>query len=194
MVDFRHGIFRREQCKRVATGQRLRFINMTVANEHHLSGITACVKSPMGLVDMSAGQRGIHPLARGYRSVHYFGAPTAHWRMAGPLAHFARKVRSADLHLAVAEWMGIAPRTGWREGADMRIEDASAVRTNTVVAGTDPVAIDAWIARNLATPVGGVNRHIYDLDAPDSTLVKFLRYYRQVYGSGTLDTGLINVS
>lgn len=194
VVDLRRGILRREGgALSPVAGRKLTFINMTTANEHASTGLTACCKSAMGLVDMSAGYEGTDPRARGYQSVHYFGEPRASWRMAGPLADFARKVRAPDLYLTVAEWVALTPAGGLPPGKDARLEAASAHHTRTVVAGTDPVAIDAWVARNLLMPIGGAARNSYDLDDPGSHLVKFLRYYRQVYGAGTLDPALVTV-
>ena len=66
-------MLRRDGDKLVADGRQLRFINMTTGNEHGSTGFTGACKSPMGLVDMSAGALGTHPKARGYQSVHYFG-------------------------------------------------------------------------------------------------------------------------
>lgn len=195
VVDLRDGIFRRTAGRLEPVGDRkLTFINMTTANEHDTTGLTACCKSAMGIVDMSAGYKGSDPLVQKYQSVHYFGRPDAFWRMAGPLAHFAREVRAPDLHLTVAEWMGVVPAGGMPPGRDHRLDGASANRTRTVVAGTDPVTIDAWVARHLLMPIGGANKQWYDLDDPASRLVKFLRYYRQVYGAGTLDKTLVTVS
>jgi hypothetical protein len=128
-------------------------------------------------------------------SVHHFGSPDAAWRMAGPLAYFAREVRSPDLYLAVAEWVAAAPPgAAWDdERHDARLAEASAFRTRTVVAGTDPVAIDAWCVRHLLMPLRGARAGLYDLDHPDADVTRFLRYYRQVHGSGTLDERLVTV-
>lgn len=196
VVDLRDGVFRRENGKLVALGDRkLTFINMTTVNEHAATGITAACKSPMGLVDMSAGELGTHPLARGYQSVHYFGNPGASWRMAGPLAHFASRVRSPDLILSVAEWMAVTPYEGWdSEEKDIRLEASSAVKTSTVVAGTDPVAIDTWCCRNLLMTSRGVNKRLWNLDDSGARAVRFLRYYRQVFGRGTMAPDLIEVA
>jgi hypothetical protein len=130
-------------------------INMTTANEHAATGLTAACKSTMGVVDMSAGRLGLDPRVRACQSVHYFGAPDASWRMAGPLAHFARRVRAPDLHITVAHWVAATPARGWNPADDIRLAEPSAVRTDTVVAGTDPVAIDTWCARHLLMPIGG---------------------------------------
>jgi hypothetical protein len=194
VIDLRHGLFRRERSGRARIDRRLTWINMTTCNEHEATGLTAACKSTMGVVDMSAGRLGLDPRARDYRSVHYFGAPDASWRMAGPLAHFARRVRSPDLTITVAEWVAATPARGWNPADDIRLAASSAVRANTVVAGTDPVAIDTWCARNLMTPAGGGRRQLYDLDDPDSRLTRFLRYYRQVRGDGTMDPALIQLA
>jgi hypothetical protein len=116
VVDLRDGVLRRESGKLVPTAKKLTWINMTTANEHTATGFTGACKSPMGIVDMSAGALGTHPRASEYASVHYFGrgTPSAMWRMAGPLAHFARRVRAPDLILLVAEWVAFAP-AGWDE-------------------------------------------------------------------------------
>ena len=142
---------------------------------------------------MSACRLGTDPRVRAYQSVHYFGSPGASWRMAGPLAFFAQEVRAPDLYLTVAEWVAAMPPGGAPEDADIRHAEATAFRKRTVVAGVDPVAIDTWCVRNLLMPIGGPGRALLDLDDENSTFVKFLRYYRQVYGSGTMDLSLVDV-
>jgi hypothetical protein len=201
VIDLRDGVFRREAGKLVATGQKLRFINMTTGNEHGSTGFTGATKSVMGIVDMSAGALGTHPLARGYQSVHYFGRtgrpnpendPT--WRMAGPLAQWCARVRKPDLYITVAEWTAFIPKVGWDASDDMRHHAACRAQTKAVVAGTDPVAIDTYCVRNLLMPLGSKNAHEHDLDDPDSKVNCFLRYYREVARAGTLDPALITVS
>ncbi len=193
VVDLERGAFRREGERLVPLERRVRWLSMTTANEHSATGITAACKSAMGVVDMSCGRLGLAPETRDHQSVHFFGAPGAMWRMAGPLAWFGAEVRKPDLYLTVAEWVGVTPREGWDDGRDLRLEEAAAVRTKTVVAGVDPVAIDAWCARNLLMPAAGGRAHLYDLDDPDSQLVRFLRYYRETAGAGTLDERLVEV-
>jgi hypothetical protein len=191
VVDLRDGAFHVVGGRRVPARRRVRWISMTTANEHGATGFTGCCKSAMGVVDMSAGRLGTDPRVRHYASVHYFGHPGASWRMAGPLAHFARTVRAPDLYLAVAEWVGMTPANGWDPSRDVRLDDAAAVHARTVVAGVDPVAIDQWVARHVLMPRSGGRRGLYDLDDPDSPLTRFLREYRAVYGSGTLDPSLV---
>lgn len=197
VVDLKDGLFRRDGNRLVPeAGRKLTWINMTTANEHGATGFTGACKSTMGVVDMSAGELGTHPLVRGYASVHYFGrgAPSATWRMGGPLAHFAREVRAPDLVLTVAEWVAYTPLDWDGEKADIRHAAETCVQRKTIAAGTDPVAIDTWMARNVLADVPSANkREQLDLDNPDATLTKFLRYYRQVYEKGTLDTSLIEV-
>jgi len=202
VIDLRDGVFRRDGGRLVATGQTLRFINMTTANEHGSTGFTGACKSPMGIVDMSAGALGTDPRADGYQSVHYFGRtgrspaerdPT--WRMAGPLAFWGERVRRPDLYLTVAEWVAYSPRAGWDGSDDMRHHAACREPMRTVVAGTDPVAIDSWCVRNLLAPLApkAADPGMVDLDDPDAKVTRFLRYFRQVAGRGTLDPTLVTV-
>ena len=196
VVDLKDGVFRREEGRLPEAGRKLTWINMTTANEHGSTGFTGACKSPMGIVDMSAGELGTHPLARGYRSVHYFGRgnPSATWRMAGPLAYFAREVRAPDLILTVAEWVAFQP--GSDDGdEDIRHSARTCVQKKTIVAGKDPIAIDAWVVRNLMSEFPSAKEGgDLALDDPNSKVCKFLRYYREVYGQGTLQAGLIEVS
>jgi len=201
VIDLRDGVLRRDGDRLVATGRPLRFINMTTCNEHGSTGFTGACKSPMRLVDMSAGALGNHPRVRGYQSVHYFGRtgrphperdPT--WRMAGPLAFWNQRVRRADLYLTVAEWIAATPTTGWDGQDDIRHAESCAVKVGHVVAGSDPVAIDAWCVRNLVAPHAGAHAAMLDLDNPDSKVSRFLRYFRQVAGWGTLDPSLVTVA
>ncbi|HVR62491.1 MAG TPA: DUF362 domain-containing protein [Polyangia bacterium] len=197
VVDFRDGLHRREGGRRVAVSDRkLTWINMTTANEHASTGFTGAVKSPMGIVDMSAGRLGADRRVQDFQSVHYFGAPRANWRMAGPLAQFSTHVRHPDLYLTVAHWMAATPRQGWPGGDehDIRLEATSAFPTRALVAGTDPVAIDTWCIRNLLMPIGGAAASDYNLDDPDAKVVKFLRYWRQTAGWGTLDESLVTAT
>jgi uncharacterized protein DUF362 len=196
VVDFRDGLQRREGGRRVAvTDRKLTWINMTTANEHASTGFTGAVKSAMGIVDMSAGRLGADRRVQDYLSVHYFGYPRANWRMAGPLAQFSTHVRHPDLYLTVAHWMAATPRQGWQNGDehDIRLEAASAFPTRALVAGTDPVAIDTWCVRNLLMPIGGATAADYNLDDVNAKVVKFLRYWRQTAGWGTLDESLVTV-
>lgn len=196
VVDLADGVLRREGGRLLPAGRKLTWINMTTANEHGSTGFTGASKSTMGVVDMSAGELGTHPLARGWRSVHYFGRghPSASWRMAGPLAYFARTIRAPDLILTVAEWVAFQPH-GYDEREDIRHGAASCLQKRTVIAGTDPVAIDAWAVRNLLGDVPSPNRKAYlDLDDPESMVSKFLRCYRMEYGRGTISASLIEVA
>jgi Domain of unknown function (DUF362) len=196
VVDLKDGVLRREGGRLVPSGRKLVWINMTTANEHGSTGFTGACKSTMGVVDMSAGRLGTHPLAAGYASVHYFGhgAPSATWRMAGPLAYLAREVRAPDLILTVAEWVAF-DRAGYTGNLDIRHAAETCTQTKTIIAGTDPVAIDTWAVRNLMADVPSANKKaLMDLDDPDAMFTKFLRYYREVRGGGTLDTSLIDVA
>ena len=201
-IDLADGVFRVDPTTHTRTkvAKKLTWISMVTVNEHGATGMTACCKSAMGIVDMSAGRLGIHPAIDGYNSIHYFGVPDAQWRMAGPLAHFAKHVRAPDLYLAVAEWVGLTPAASvpWDDDTqDLRLDEAGAHRANTIVAGVDPVAVDWYCARNVLAPIAasieGRGRAQFDLRDPASTFSKFLRYYREVWGQGTMDDALITV-
>ena len=53
----------------------------------------------------------------------------------------------------------------------------------------------AWAVRNLMSEFPSATQcSDLALDDPNSKVCKFLRYYREVYGQGTLQAGLIEVS
>jgi hypothetical protein len=191
VIDLRDGVFTRTPTGLEPTGRKLTWINMTTANEHGATGLTGATKSTMGVVDMSAGEVGTHPLCAGYRSVHYFGrgAPTASWRMAGPLAHFANTVRAPDLIITVAHWVAFTPAAPI--AGDIRMEAESAAPMQTTVAGEDPVAIDAWLCRNVMRALPTVNLGMLDVDREEATVARFLRYFAEVRGKGALDPSSI---
>jgi hypothetical protein len=202
-IDLEGGVFQVDpsSARRTRTSRKLTWLSMVTMNEHRSTGMTACCKSAMGVVDMSAGRLGTDPRVADYQAVHYFGQPDAMWRMAGPLAYFARQVRLPDLYLAVAEWVAISPAegaSGFGDDDDARLSAAAAHRANTIIAGTDPVAIDWWGAKNVLWPIAdaihGRYRAEFDLRDADSKLSRFLRYHREIYGGGTMDDGLISVT
>jgi hypothetical protein len=203
-IDLADGVFQLDPsspARRTKTGRKLTWLSLVTLNEHRSTGMTACCKSAMGVVDMSAGRLGTDPHVADYQAVHYFGQPDAMWRMAGPLAYLARQVRAPDLYLAVAEWVAVSPAegaSGFGDDDDARLSAAAAHRANTIIAGTDPVAIDWWGAKNVLWPLADAIRARYraefDLRDADSKLSRFLRYHREVYGGGTMDDALISVT
>ncbi len=194
VIDLREGVLRREGGALVAEDRPLTLICMTPAVEHPAIGFAGAAHAPMALVDLSAGVPGLDPRVAGYQAVDAFGAPRASWRMAGPLAHWCAHVRKPALYVTCAAWIGVTPRKGADPSrSEPRLDEACAARAATLVAGTDPVAIDAWCVRHLMMPTEGASAAIYDLDNPDSRVSKFLRYYRQVAGAGTLDPALVEV-
>jgi hypothetical protein len=89
----------------------------------------------------------------------------------------------------------VTPKSDYDETTDdIRHSEKCAVKAGTIVAGTDPVAIDMWCVRNLLMKQGGKYAAMYNLDDPDAKVTKFLRYFRQVSGSGTLDPALVTVA
>jgi hypothetical protein len=193
-VDLADGV---REASGAKTSRKLTWISLVTVNEHASTGLTACCKSAMGVLDMSCGRFGTDPRTDGYQSVHYFGSPEATWRMAGPLAHFAREVRAPDLYVAIAEWVAVTP-PGFSDDEDIRLSAKGAQRAQTVVAGTDPVAIDYYCAKHvvlpIATAINAPRRAMLDVDHPDAKTTRFLRYYREVAGHGTMDESLITVA
>ena len=91
--------------------------------------------------------------------------------------------------------MRARPVTSPASTPDIRHSARTCVQKKTIVAGQDPVAIDAWVVRNLMSDLPSAKGDgDLALDNPDSKVCKFLRYYREVYGRGTLQAGLIEVS
>jgi len=99
------------------------------------------------------------------------------------------------LILLVAEWVAFAPASWDEEKEDLRHSAVTCVQKRTIVAGTDPAAIDTWAVRHLMMDTGSANKKAHlDLDNPEAKFTKFLRYYREVYGKGTIDPDLIDVA
>jgi len=73
VIDLKDGVQKREGGRLVPARRKLTWLQMVNVNEHAATGMTACCKSMMGVVDMSAGRLGTDPRVRDYQSVHYFG-------------------------------------------------------------------------------------------------------------------------
>jgi hypothetical protein len=211
-VDLKNGAFKDGDY----TGQPVRFINFAALNHHsRYAGVTASVKNYMGVVDMSCGYPGPEPA--GCYNTHHIGASalfkflTDHRRSlsdlpyfwdvylhpsvfrfrytGGVLGRFMARVRRADLNIITAV------RIGW--GA--RTDPAMAARTDTIVASTDPVALDFWAAANLllpATVAAGAAAEKYlvanDPTVPDGPFRCFLEECRRELG-GTTDADQMTV-
>ncbi len=200
------------------TGQPVKFINFSALNHHGVYvGATASIKNYMGVVDMSCGYPGPEP-PRTYNT-HHMGASNLFrlitsvvWRLnklsklpwfhdiylhpsvfrfrytGGVLGAFMREIRRADMNIITAV------RVGWGS----RVNTAKAFKANTVLASTDPVALDYWAAANILLPGTKAAQapaeyvELNDPDIEDGPLRMFLEECRRELG-GTLDPELINV-
>jgi hypothetical protein len=94
----------------------------------------------------------------------------------GAVGRFMQTIRQADLNVIAAEYVGTEGRT------------VGAIRTKTVLASKDPVALDYYGAKNVLLAQGGPRANYND---PDNTTGPFRRYLESccAEGIGTLDEG-----
>jgi hypothetical protein len=175
-IDFKNGAYQRDG---KGGGQYLKekpfkFVNFSVLNDHGSdTGITGAIKNYMGVMDMSCGWWGLEPT--GYVNVHECGGDYYPHAKAGPIGHFMKNIRAADLNIVTAEWVG------W--GSRIDVEKAS--RMKTILAGKDPVALDYHGARAIVYPLSKKPEH-HDPDNSRSAVAKFLSLAQSVYGQGVL--------
>ncbi len=101
---------------------------------------------------------------------------------AGPLGHFLKTIRVADLNMVTAEWVGWGSRTGVTQ----------ATRMKTILAGTDPVALDYYGAKHLVYPLSRRAEH-HDPDNPRSAVARFLHLTQESWGQGVLDEARMRI-
>jgi hypothetical protein len=68
----------------------------------------------------------------------------------------------------------------------LRTDPAKASRVRTIVAGTDPVALDYWGSKHLLYPLSR-NKDFHDPNYPESSVEKFLNLALDTLGEGKLD-------
>ena len=142
IVDYRYGEWERG----AYTGRPLRIFNVAGLN-HHSSycGFTAAIKNYLGVADLSGGAGGDEGgyLSGDYCNFHSFpfsgnSSGPVSGMLGAEIGMFLNTIRKADLHIITAEWIGTQSRT-----------EQPAIQTRTMLASTDPVALDAWAGRNL---------------------------------------------
>ena len=182
-IDFKNGPFQRDGNGggHYLKNRQLKFINFSVLNDHgDDTGITAAIKNYMGITDLSCGWWGLQP--EGYVMVHECGSGYYPYAKGGPLGHFMRHVRIADLNIVTAEWVG------WGDRTDV----SKATRKRTILAGTDPVALDYFGAKFLVYPLSK-NREHHDPDNPNSSIANFLNVVQKSWGKGAVGDSNINL-
>jgi len=172
VIDFKNGVWRDDSY----SGQPVKFINFSAINHHSsYAGVTGSVKNYMGIVDMSCGYPRGGPI--GFYNAHHVGLrelPELYkkyvpWRIqkrliallrnlykdryfchtGGCLGSFMRQVRMADINLITAHWIGYGSRT----------DPELSGYPKALIASTDPVALDYWVAREILLPLTEQNRN-----------------------------------
>jgi len=182
-VDFKNGAFRREDNGSInyLANRPVKFINFAVLNSHGKdTGITSSIKNYMGITDLSCGYWGINP--KGYANVHHCGQKYYPYAKAGPIGHFMKTIRKADLNIVTAEWVGWGSRT----------EVDLAAQEKMILASTDPIALDYIGAKYVIYP-HSKKAELHDPDNPRSSIRKFLELALIASGEGTLDESFIQL-
>jgi hypothetical protein len=173
IVDLKNGVWN----EGTYTDQSLRFINFAALNHHsHYCGATGAIKNYFGVTDISGGGDG--KLAEKYNNFHSFAFNK--WDF-GPIpgmlgaevAVFMNMIRKADLNIIAAEWVGLASRT-----------EPPVDHTRTVLASTDPVALDYHATKYLLYPNSNIS--IHNPDNEESPLNHYLVKCAE-YGGGVFD-------
>lgn len=177
-IDFKNGPFQRNDNGegQYLKDRQLKFINFAALNDHgEDTGITSALKNYMGITDLSCGWWGLQP--DGYVMVHACGGDYYPYAKAGPIGHFLKNIRVADLNIITAEWVGWGDRTDITKAKQMK----------TILAGTDPIALDYYGAKYLVYPLSN-NGALHNPDNPKSAIARFLRLAQKTWGKGVLDS------
>lgn len=201
-IDFRNGAWKNGEY----TGQCVKFINISSLRHHSNAGVTAAVKNYLGVVDLTCGYKGKKP--SGYYNFHYIAVDwpsigilrrglksfitsgfarkqkitrkTADFvgpqngAIGGAVGHFMKSIRMADLNIIAAEYAG-------HEG-----RKKAPAHTKTVLASTDPVALDYYAGKYVLYPLDGSKAKYNNPDNPRCTFHKYLKVCH-AQGIGTLD-------
>jgi uncharacterized protein (DUF362 family) len=128
--------------------RNLKLINVPVLKHHDQGGseFTACLKHMYGLVSMKDGESGFR---------HYRGLGETCGKMMA-------SVCAPVLNILDATWVSHKSLTGYPASTTRRL--------NMLIAGRDPVALDAWAARYLLYPIDRNLRHRNDYPGVDAWL------------------------
>ncbi len=182
-IDLMHGAYQRDGhgSGRYLSERPVKLINFAVLNHHGSgTGITSSVKNYMGITDLSCGFWGMQP--EGYANVHFCGESLYPYAMAGAIGYFMKMVRMADLNIVTADWVG------WGHRTDVK----RAEQTRTILAGTDPIAIDYYGAKHIIYPLSK-KPELHDPDNPSSSVHKFLNLALLTLRKGTTEEERIRV-
>jgi hypothetical protein len=133
--------------------ERLKLINFPVLKSHSLAGVTGCIKHYMGVVSQSMADN--HPFI-----------------LNGGLAAEMVRVRFPTLNILDAIYVNPNPLEGHNAGPSTPY--SRAIKTDQIVAGLDPAAIDYWSSKNILLPVaqslGYTSHSSLNTDNPTDTV------------------------
>jgi uncharacterized protein (DUF362 family) len=169
-VSYRYGIW--SESTQDYDADKLVVINMPVFKTHSIYAITASVKNHMGVVTQRLSTDSHNGVGR------------------GGLGTILAEVRCPDLTILDCIW--ILARPGYGPSASY----ANASRRDQLVAGTDPVALDAWATRFIMIPQIVANGYSYgayhdtqDPDNPDGVFRQYLdRSMNELLAAGIATT------
>lgn len=136
-ISLKHGIFDGSRYDK----SRLKYINMPVLKSHKTTGITGCLKLFMGVPNLSR-------LPDVHNDLVYYGY----------MGRLMNEIIYPDLNIMDATWT--SPHHPQGPDAPYSL----GVRTNMLLGGVDPVAVDYYAAKYVVFPISGYGRH--DPDTP----------------------------
>jgi uncharacterized protein (DUF362 family) len=127
----------------------LKVINLPVLKTHGSYGVTATLKNYMGVQSQA--------LANGHDKV-----------ATGGMATLMVECGLPTLNIIDAIWVNANPESSVNEGPGTTY--SAATRVNILIAGTDPVALDYWSAKNILLQTSELIGHVYTSSInPDNT-------------------------
>jgi uncharacterized protein (DUF362 family) len=148
--------------------QNLKLVNVPVLKHHDTGGseITGAVKHFYGLVSMSDGNSG----------------PRHYATLGETCGRMIAAVRPPVLNVMDAIWVSHKALGGYPA--------SSTFRANQLLASQDPVALDAWSARNVLFPVDSNPRHSPDYPGVDRWLTDCMNLVNSLGGISRPDQGI----
>jgi uncharacterized protein (DUF362 family) len=153
-VSYKHGIW--NTLSSSYDQDRLVVINVPVLKTHFIYGVTAAVKNHMGVITQSLSTDSHTGVGR------------------GGLGSVLAEVRVPDLTVLDCIWVLARP------GSGPSATYAQSSRRDQLLAGFDPVALDAWAVKNILAPQMSANGYApgdyaaQDPDNPNSTFRLYL--------------------
>ena len=179
-ISLKRGIWIPES--RTYSNERLKLINFPVLKSHSLAGVTACIKHYVGVVSQSMTDN--HPFI-----------------LNGGLAAEMAQVRFPTLNILDAIYVNPHPLEGRNVGPSTPY--SRGIKTDQIVAGLDPAAIDYWSSKNILLPaaqsLGYTSYSSLDPDNPTETvwfhnyLTKSVRAISAAGRQATMDPSRIKV-